>query len=157
MSLGPINCGSPINWWHLNVEGTVTTSNDASRWTLSQQIVGNRIHGFYAYAGSSWEFNVLNLLPVGPDGPSNYQNTAGTKQIFWIDGPGNRYVWKSINGINPITSEVFVLNFTDTATSLDYPSASCSVNWFARIEVDFAPALNTVGTYGGYGWLPLNF
>jgi len=151
-SLGPIDCTSPT-WWHWNMEGTATVNNDASRWSISRQLVSDHRAGHYVNsAGSLIAFDDVPVTP-GPDGPGPgfTQNNAGQKNLFWIDGPGN---FKFFSGFT-INDMTFVFNFTDTVQSLD-SNVSCTANWHAKLRVDNA-ALNTAVSEGGPGFISTTF
>ena len=151
--LGPIECDAK-QWWHLNMEGVVTVSDNASRWVITQQLISSRKHGHATDSlGNHVAFD-QEVLPAGPDGPSAafIQNPAGQKKLFWLDGPGHFFQ----NGTGPITDMIFTMNLTDTVESVDYPNVICTVNWHARLEVDFGPALNMTSSFGGYGLINLD-
>jgi hypothetical protein len=157
-SLGPVECDT-IKWWHGNIEGTVVTSDDASNWRVGQEVASERRKGHYNYSSDLYAFDDVDFIPIGNDPLDStvIQNAAGTKEVFWIDGPGNYYDYIDGNGTNPINDMIWVLNLTTTVANVNYPAVSCVVNWHVELEIDSAPAINLSSTSVGNGWISTDF
>lgn len=75
------------------------------------------------------------------------QQTAGQKNIFWIDGPGHAYTYNGYN-IDSITQTE---NFTSQICSKTTSTTCASVKWYFKLVVNPGAILDTTNSVTGFG------
>jgi hypothetical protein len=153
-NLGPIDCPSPDDAWHWNVEVQATVPDDVALWTAKQKGSG-RQKGFWKDSnGNLHAFDSPISLPHDDPDPRATQQPAGAKTMFWIDGPGN---FKSLGAGQPIDSMIEVINFTSRICSKSKPQNCASVNWFIKLVIIRGAQLDTVKSKAGLGTVSIQF
>lgn len=149
-TLGPVSCPAPVSLWEMDIEGTAAVSDDASNWIVSQTMTGGRQVGYWKdTSGQLHRF--ANDLPSHADGPAiNFlQNTKGTTNLFWIDGPGQRYTYPG--GPGPVDSVKVVQNFQDVVCREPGATNCVTITWHATVIVNAGAQFDTTDSLAGTG------
>jgi hypothetical protein len=154
-NLGSRNCSSI---WLRNFEAMATVSDDASHWSVSQQLTG-RVKGNYVDSnGVLQPFDDPINNPADNPSSTFLQAPSGQKVLFYIDTPGT-FKTRIVNNVGrPVDSVTLVYNFNGSVCSNNY-SGDCSnvVSWYVKIVVNTGGILDTTNSVAGLGSLSLNF
>jgi hypothetical protein len=155
---GPLVCvnTSPSGWFW-NAEVSAVVSDDASKWTVTQTKDSGRNKGFFKDSSGilhPFDTGVTSILCPPCDGPMStfLQQTAGTKNIFYLDAPGP--FMTTVGGT--VDSTTLVDNFTAHFCSTVVPTACFTKQWYVKIVI--APGRLVSGSSSaGLGTQSTNF
>jgi hypothetical protein len=135
--------------WRWNIEVSAQVNDDASKWTVAQNVLTSSDTG-QTVDSSGAKHPFTDNPPTGPDGPKPLyvQQTAGTKQIFWIDGAGPTMFENNGQSVDSLT---FLVNFNGIVCSKVIPSACSKTLWYVKIIVKPGGILDTVNSQASTG------
>jgi hypothetical protein len=152
-SLGLAACGvDPDLEWHWNVEMFAHVSDDASQWTISQQVSEER-QGYWFQNGNRVPFNFsIPTFTESPD-PSFVQGTPGTTTLYSLDAPSEVELQPCGNNqFCQIDTMEAVVNFSTNFCSVKCPSDCFTVNWHYQLLIYSSDQVDT-NSNAGYGSL----
>jgi hypothetical protein len=153
-SLGVFSCSTD---WAYNVEVQAVVSDDASKWTISQTEESSRVKGTYTDATPGLHpINTTQSIACPPcDGPlaGFFQQTAGQKNIFYIDAPT---INKTLLPGQKIFSATRISNFTAHFCSTVVPTACYTQPYFIKIVIN-GTLLDTANSTAGLGTMSTVF
>jgi len=143
--LGLHNC--PAGWWW-GVEVKATVSDDASNWYEYQGFTGREV---LSYFDSSYNFHTVDQALDQPyDGPAFgfFQQPAGQKIIYYVDGPGA----SKVKDGSTLYSITVVRNFVSTFCTVTPLNSPCRTHkWFVKLVVNPGGILDTRRSIAGLG------
>ena len=131
--IGPAPCSA---FWLYNLEGSVTVSDDASLWTLTQQKGSVFVSGASKdSAGTLHPFSKTFTYsdPSDNPDPTHLQATSGSKTIFWIDAPGRARFWEDLNDIDSMN---WLQSYSVKVCSTVMPSICSTAAWYVQLIVN---------------------
>ncbi len=129
--------------WNFEVHGVVP--DDASNWIMTQTTVSRAVG--YKYVNGTLVYDDSGIVVTDPDNPTFEQNRAGTKDLFYLDGPG---------AVNYYDSYTYALNFTAMICSTT-GSPCYSRQFYVKEVVRPGHNLDLANSSAGDGTTSLNF
>ena len=149
-SLGPQNCTAYLPW---NIEFHATVPDDASYWIATVTLNSARVKGTEVYPDNSVEDFDTGVLPSQQDGPQTEQANSGSKDVFYLDGPG--YIRVQPDG-GTADSYTLVQNFTAQLCS-NRTQACYTYDYYVKQVVDTGQVRNMGASSAGPGQVSTDF
>jgi hypothetical protein len=158
--IGLFNCPSDFV---ANVELVGTVNDDASKWTISQEVKGFTRGTWVLSTDLTLTQHPFSLPTNKPDdapGSDFVQQQAGQTSIYWLDSPGH-VTWANRNPQDIVWTMRDGKNFVSQICSNVKPYPCVPVSWYVLLVVNVGPsglpALDFTQSTDQFGSIPLNF
>ena len=140
--------------WNWRVEISAPIKDDASKWTVTQQILGG-VEQLNEKNGSSISYGQPVQIQPSPDpfDSAFLQQPSGGKYIFALDAPGFGTTDSSSGATYPVDSGVFKLNLLTQICSAASNSICSSQTWYVEIVINPGQQISSASS-ANYGSAP---